>query len=120
MSDINQVTLEGRLVRDPDLRSTPSGVSVCDIFLANNKTVKRPMGIDQETTEFQQLTTFIKVTLWNDRAERWSDILKKGDKILVIGKLVDDNYVPKNQEIETRGRLKVDNIERLVVLAKGV
>lgn len=117
MSDTNYVILEGRLVRDPDLRKTPSGVSVCDIHIASNRYTPKPPS-DTGELQFRQHTTFAKVTLWNEKADKFSDVLHKGDRILVVGKLVDDNYKLKGQDAETRGRLKIDNVERITVVKR--
>jgi len=94
-------------------------VSVCDIHVANNRYTARLSGEEEAEPQFRQHTTFTKVTLWNEKADKFSDVLHKGDRVLVVGKLVDDNYQIKGQETQTRGRLKVDNVERLTILQKN-
>jgi single-strand DNA-binding protein len=116
MNDVNNSTLSGHLVRDPENRVTPNGIPVCDILIASNHWVSnknRPNGIERQTT-------YAKVTLWGTKAEKWGNVLHKGDKILVVGKLVDDNYVLRlgnpGEEITTRGRLKLDQVELIAAI----
>lgn len=115
MSDINIVVLQGRLTHNPELRKTPSGVSVCDFQIASNRFVPRK----GQEGQFDKYTTFTRITLWNRLAERYADgkgALKTGDMIMVEGQLVDDNYEKDGQK--TSGRLKVDNVTRLNVLVR--
>ena len=107
MSHINTVILQGRLTRKPELRTTPSGVSVLDVSLASNRQVPQK-GTDGKFTEF---TTYAKVTLWNKMAERYAERLQTGDMLIVQGQLVDDNF--EKDGVRTSGRLKVDQVTRL-------
>jgi single-strand DNA-binding protein len=104
-SDVNQVIFTGRLTRNPELRTTPSGVAVCDVHIAVNRYVKE-----------QQYTTFVRITTWDQRAEFFGDPergLRTGDFIYVQGSLVDDDYEREkgNPSTRTSGRLKVDNAQ---------
>jgi single stranded DNA-binding protein len=114
MDDVNYTMLSGRLIRQPDERKTPSGATVCDLLVASNRHVPNK----KLETGHERHTTFVKVTLWNEKASYFASTLKKGDKILVIGKLVDDNYYRNSsgEEQLTRGRLKLDQVETISVL----
>lgn len=106
MYDVNEVFLTGRLTRNPELRKTPSGVSVCDLSLASN----RYSGKDADG-KARQFTTFTKVTLWDDKAEYFSERLHTGDLVMVRGRLVDDNFekdMGNGQTLKTGGRLKIE------------
>ena len=74
---INQVTLMGNLTRDPELRSTPNGQSVCSFSLALNRSYKDQSG------EWQDATDYIDVVAWAQLGERVSQYLSKGRRCLV-------------------------------------
>lgn len=108
MNDVNQVTITGRLARKPELRTTPSGVAVTDIVVANHRWMKQG----------GERTTFVRCALWQQQAEYASKKLDVGDQVYVHGQIVDDNYTPKGAETSTRGRLKLDNC-RIQIIAKA-
>jgi single-strand DNA-binding protein len=116
MNDINQTLIEGKIIRELELRYTPCGAAVCDIIIASNMYLTKT---DQGDGSTRKQTTHLKITLWNEKAKKYSRILLKGDKILVTGKLIDDNYVIKETNTTTRGRLKMDNVETLRFLERG-
>jgi single-strand DNA-binding protein len=82
MFAINKVTLFGNLTRDPELRSTPSGYSVCDLRLAVNESVK-----DQQTGEWRDRANFFTVTVWGKMGEFVGRECVKGTPIIIEGKL---------------------------------
>jgi len=73
--------LVGNLTRDPELRYTPSGRPVCAFGLATNRRWKN------ETGEMQEETEFHNVVVWGKLGEIVSQILKKGTKAFVEGRL---------------------------------
>lgn len=73
--------LIGNLTRDPELRYTPTGAAVCTIGLATNRTWTTEAGEKKEETEFH------RVVAWNKLAELCSQLLTKGRKIYVEGRL---------------------------------
>ena len=78
---LNKVQLIGNLTRDPELRYTPSGAAVCTIGLATNRQWVTESGEKKEDAEFHRLVA------WNKLAEICSQLLKKGRKIYVEGRL---------------------------------
>jgi single-strand DNA-binding protein len=112
MSDVNVSVIGGRLTRMPELRTTPSGVAVCDLTIASNRYRKR-----KSAEGFDTYTAYVRVTLWDDMAERFAKQLKTGDGVLVTGQLVDDNFEKDGQK--TSGRLKIDNVSQLNVVTKA-
>lgn len=78
----NQFNLIGRLTKDPILKSTSTGKSVCDISLAVSN------GKDD--------TSFIQVSFWNKVAETISNYCKKGDLLGVNGIIKNHNWEDKN------------------------
>ena len=73
--------LIGNLTRDPELRYTPTGAAVCTIGLATNRSWSTEAGEKKEETEFH------RVVAWNKLAELCSQLLTKGRKIYVEGRL---------------------------------
>ena len=71
----------GNLTRDPELRYTPTGAAVCTIGLATNRTWTTESGEKKEETEFH------RVVAWNKLAELCSQLLTKGRKIYIEGRL---------------------------------
>ena len=78
---LNKVELIGNLTRDPELRYTPSGAAVCTIGLATNRYWTTEAGEKKEEVEFH------RVVAWNKLAELCSQLLTKGRKIYVEGRL---------------------------------
>ncbi len=77
----NQVILMGNLTRDPEVRTTPSGQSVCSFSLALNRTWKDQSGQQQEAVDY------IDVVAWGQLGERVGQYLQKGRRCLVTGRL---------------------------------
>ncbi len=78
---LNKVQLIGNLTRDPELRYTPTGAAVCTLGLATNRSWTTESGEKKEETEFH------RVVAWNKLAELCSQLLSKGRKIFVEGRL---------------------------------
>ncbi len=78
---LNRVSLIGNLTRDPELRYTGQGVAVCTIGLATNRQWKTESGEKKESVEFH------RIVAWNKLAELCSQLLAKGRKIYVEGRL---------------------------------
>jgi single-strand DNA-binding protein len=95
---VNQVILLGNLTRDPELRQTPSGQSVCSFSLALNRAYKDQSG------EWQEATDYIDVVCWGPLAERVSQYLNKGRRALVQGRLQSRSW---EQEGQKRSKVEV-------------
>lgn len=78
---LNKVQLIGNLTRDPELRYTPQGTAVCTFGLATNRSWTTDTGEKREETEFH------RVVAWNKLAELCSQLLFKGRKTYVEGRL---------------------------------
>lgn len=79
--NINRITITGNLVADPTLRNTDSGTPVASATIANNEFYNDGEG------ERQQVTTFVDVTVWGKPAENFSKLAKKGQEIVIEGRL---------------------------------
>jgi len=78
---LNKVMLIGNLTRDPELRYTPQGTAVCTMGLATNRSWVTESGDKKEETEFH------RIVAWNKLAELCSQLLFKGRRIYVEGRL---------------------------------
>jgi single-strand DNA-binding protein len=81
-TNINRVVLTGNLTRDPELRSTPSGMSVCSLRIASNTRRK-----DNTTGEWTDKPNYFSVTVWGAQGENCSRFLSKGRPVCIDGRL---------------------------------
>jgi len=105
---INRVNITGNLTRDPELRSTASGMSVLKLGVAVNDRRK-----NQQTGEWEDSPNFVDVTVFGTRGEALSRFLSKGAKVAIEGKLRWSQW--ENPQGEKRSKLEVvaDEIEFL-------
>jgi len=78
---LNRVTLIGNLTRDPELKYTPQGTAVCTFGLATNREWTDSSGQKQEGVEFH------RIVAWGKLGEICSQLLQKGTKAFVEGRL---------------------------------
>lgn len=78
---LNKAILIGNLTRDPELRYTPSGQSVASFGVATNRRWKDSEGETRVETEFHEIVT------WGKLAEICNQILKKGRKVYIEGRI---------------------------------
>ena len=84
---LNRVTLIGRVGKDPELRTIPSGMQVCSFSLATSESFK-----DKNSGEWKEETEWHTVVCWDKLAEQASKNLKKGSRICVEGKIKRREY----------------------------
>lgn len=77
----NKIILVGYLGRDPELRYTPQGDAVCNFTVATNDRKRDKAG------DFQDVTTWFRVSLWRKQAETASKYLTKGSQVYIEGRL---------------------------------
>jgi len=85
MNNLNSILIEGNLVRDPELRSTPKGTSVCTFTMASNRYYQSPNGFEKETS-------FFDVESWGKLAEAVYEKGKKGRGCRVVGRLKQERW----------------------------
>ncbi|WP_420595003.1 single-stranded DNA-binding protein [Deinococcus sp.] len=105
----NTVMVIGNLVRDPELRYTPTGDAVLGLGLAVNETWKDRNGNQQEKTHW------IDITLWRELAEACQN-LHKGDPVLVQGRLVNDSWQDKDGNKRNTTKVEATKVE---ILSRG-
>ena len=89
MRNFNLTVLEGRLVSDPELRYTQNGTALCSFSIANNNDYYKD-------DELQKQVNFVDVTTWAKLAERCNECLKKGNRIIINGRLKQDRWQDDN------------------------
>jgi single-strand DNA-binding protein len=80
-TNINRVVLTGNLTRDPELRNTPSGTSVCSLRVACNTRRKDASG------EWVDKPNYFDVTVWGAQGENCAQYLSKGRPVAIDGRL---------------------------------
>jgi single-strand DNA-binding protein len=105
-SDLNKVILVGRLTRDPELKYTQGGTSVCSFSIANNRTYVT-------AGEKKEQVSFFNCVAWAKTGEVIAEYCKKGKRIGIEGRLQqrswDDQEGKKRQTVE----IVVDNFQFL-------
>ncbi len=100
---LNKVILQGRLGRDPELRTTPAGVPVASMLLAVDRDFK-----DKETGE--KSTDWIDVVVWRSTAEFVAKNFTKGRMAVVEGRLQIREWVDKEGKKRHNAEVVADNV----------
>ena len=85
---MNKAILIGRLTKDPELRTTPTGRNVCQFAIAVNRTFTNANG--------EREADFINCVVWDKQAENLARYQKKGNQIAVDGRIQTRNYDDKD------------------------
>lgn len=85
---VNKIFLMGRLTKDPELRTTQSGVSLCRFSVAVDRQYQK-QGEERQAD-------FFDVTAWRNTADFVCKYFAKGKMIHIEGKLMNDNYTDQN------------------------
>ena len=100
MASFNKIAIVGHLGRDPEIRYTPSGDSICNFSVATTEKRKDVTGEPRETT------TWFRVTAWGRSAEACNEYLAKGAQVFVEGRLRLSEY--SDREGNQRTSLEVN------------
>ncbi|MCE7936454.1 single-stranded DNA-binding protein [Candidatus Saccharibacteria bacterium CPR2] len=88
----NQVVLMGNLTRDPELRTTPKGQSVCSFSVAVNRSWSNAQGEAQDSVDY------FDIVAWAKLAELVNQYLQKGRRVLVVGRLQNQTWEQDGQK----------------------
>lgn len=102
MVSFNKVIIAGNLTRDPELRFTGSGIPVCDFGIAVNRVRSKNEEVD-----------FFDVTAWRELGETIANYKKKGDPILVEGKLQYRTWEAQDGSKRSKVDVVADNVQFL-------
>ena len=106
--DINTVTVSGNLTRDPELRTTPGGTSVCSLRIAHNERFKDASG------EWADRAAYFDVTIWSGLGEWMGRNLHKGQKVVVSGRLRWREWENQNNEKRQAVDITADSVVPVV------
>lgn len=114
MATLNKVFLIGNLTREPELRVTPKGTSICQFGLAVNRQFK------DESGAMRDETTFLDLEAWGKQGELVGKYLTKGSPCMVEGRLKLDQWDDK-QTGQKRSKIKivVENVQFLSARGAG-
>jgi single-strand DNA-binding protein len=103
---INHVVLTGNLTHAPELRATPAGMSVLDFGLAVDDRVKDP-----KTGDWTDRPNYFDVAVFGRRADALADILTRGMKVAVAGRLRWHEWQTDHGEKRSRVTVVADDVE---------
>lgn len=103
--DLNKVMLIGRLTRDPEMRTTPTGVNVCQLSIATGYAYT-----NQATGQKVEQTEFHNVVLWRKLADIAVQYLKKGTQVYLEGRLQTRNWDGPDGKKNYRTEIIADNM----------
>lgn len=99
---LNRITITGRLTRDPELRTTQSGISVTSFSIANQRNYKNNSG--------ERETDFFDVVAWRNTAEFVTKYFVKGSLVTVDGRLETRKFTDKQGNERKTVEIIADNV----------
>jgi single-strand DNA-binding protein len=100
------VTIVGNLTDDPELRFTPNGAAVAKFRVAST-----PRFMDRQTQEWKDGDPlFMACTVWRQPGENVAESLKRGDRVIVTGRLRQRSYETREGEKRTVVEMEVDEV----------
>ena len=106
MANYNRIILAGNLTRDPELSYTPNNTAVCKFGLAVNRN-----WTNRETNEKREETMFVDCTAWMRQAEVINQYLRKGQPILIEGRLAHDTWTTPEGQKRSKHSVVVEKFE---------
>jgi single-strand DNA-binding protein len=107
-TNINRVVLTGNLTRDPELRSTPSGTSICGLRIATNTRRK-----DGQSGEWVDKANYFDVTIFGRQGENAAQYLAKGRPVAIDGRLEWREWQDKDGNKRQSVDIIADNVQFL-------
>jgi single-strand DNA-binding protein len=105
MASDNTVTLVGNITDDPELRFTPSGAAVANFTVAVNRRYKNQDGQWED-----KLDGFFRCSCWRDMAENVAESLKKGSRVVVVGRLQQRSWDDQDGNKRSTFEIQVDEV----------
>jgi single-strand DNA-binding protein len=104
MNNLNSILIEGNLVRDPLVRSTPRGTHVCTFSLASNRYHKQDAHYEQEVS-------FFDVETWAKLAEDCGSLGRKGRGVRVVGRLKQNRWTGADGKQHSKIAIVAEHVE---------
>jgi len=112
MNNLNSILIEGNLVKDPLLRSTPKGTQVCTFTLASNRFYKQDSGLEKEVG-------FFDVETWAKLAENCYSFGHKGRGVRVVGRLKQNRWNDTDGKSHSKISIVAEHVEFRPEFKKG-
>ena len=107
-TNINRVVLTGNLTRDPELRSTNSGLAICALRIASNTRRK-----NNQTGEWEDKPNFFDITVFGAQGENCARFLAKGRPVAIDGRLEWREFTDKDQNKRQAVEIVADAVQFL-------
>jgi single-strand DNA-binding protein len=104
MNSLNSILIEGNIVRDPLLKSTPKGTPLCTFSVASNRFIKQDDGVEKEVS-------FFDVETWSRLAENCNSMGKKGRGVRVVGRLKQERWTDGEGKPRTHVKIVAEHVE---------
>jgi len=104
MNNLNSVLIEGNMVRDPLIRSTPKGTQVCNFSIASNRFFRQESNLEKETG-------FFEVEAWGKLASACSAQGRKGRGVRVVGRLKQDRWTGSDGKSHNKVAIVAEHVE---------
>ena len=104
MNNLNSVLIEGNMVRDPLIRSTPKGTSVCNFSIASNRYYRQDSNLEKEVG-------FFDVEAWGKLADACGSLGRKGRGVRVVGRLKQDRWTGSDGKNHTKVAIVAEHVE---------
>ena len=104
MNNLNSILIEGNLTKDPVVRSTQRGTTVCNFDIATNRFFK-------QETSFEKEVSYFGVETWAKLAEKVSVIGKKGKGVRVVGRLKQERWNGNDGKPRSKVVIVAEHIE---------
>jgi single-strand DNA-binding protein len=101
---INDITISGKVVRDPELKQINDKVSVTNITIVNTRTTKNKQG------EVKNDSLFIDVVVWGKKAKELVQVLSKGSPVLVLGVLIQESWEDKDGKKQSKTKIRANQV----------
>ncbi|MFF3886580.1 single-stranded DNA-binding protein [Streptomyces sp. NPDC001914] len=106
MSGDTTITFTGNLVADPELRFTPGGAAVANFRMANT-----PRKFNRQTNEWEDgEPVFLGVAVWRQQAEHVAESIKRGDRVIVVGRLTQRQYEATDGSKRSSYEIQADEV----------
>jgi single-strand DNA-binding protein len=104
MNNLNSVLIEGNMVRDPLIRSTPKGTQVCNFSIASNRYYRQDSNMEKETG-------FFDIEAWGKLADACGNHGRKGRGVRVVGRLKQDRWTGNDGKTHNKVAIVAEHVE---------
>jgi len=104
MNNLNSVLIEGNMVRDPLIRTTPKGSQVCNFSIASNRFYRQDSNLEKETGYFE-------IEAWGKLADACSSQGRKGRGVRVVGRLKQDRWTGLDGKNHNKVTIVAEHVE---------